>query len=41
MNEIYDYPQRIARYRRTIAKFGANGKLALRFLDHLTSQGQA
>ncbi|MEM3000555.1 MAG: hypothetical protein QXX34_08560, partial [Candidatus Bathyarchaeia archaeon] len=39
MNEIYDYPQRIMRYRRAIAKFGANGETALRFLDHITSQG--
>ncbi|MGB9914783.1 MAG: tyrosine-type recombinase/integrase [Candidatus Bathyarchaeales archaeon] len=38
MNDIYDYPQRIARYRRAIAKFGENGQLALRFLDHITSQ---
>ncbi|MEM3000382.1 MAG: hypothetical protein QXX34_07655, partial [Candidatus Bathyarchaeia archaeon] len=39
MNDIYDYPQRIQRYKRSIATFGENGQLALRFLDHITSQG--
>ncbi|MEM3051209.1 MAG: tyrosine-type recombinase/integrase [Candidatus Bathyarchaeia archaeon] len=39
MNEIYDYPQRIQRYKRSIATFGENGEIALRFLDHITSQG--
>ncbi|MEM3356449.1 MAG: tyrosine-type recombinase/integrase [Candidatus Bathyarchaeia archaeon] len=39
MSDIYDYPQRIQRYKRSIATFGENGQLALRFLDHITSQG--
>ncbi|MEM2099708.1 MAG: hypothetical protein QXU99_08255 [Candidatus Bathyarchaeia archaeon] len=39
LSDIYDYPQRIQRYKRSIATFGENGELALRFLDHITSQG--
>ena len=36
--EIYDYPERLERYRRIISKL-PNGQLALRFLDHLGSLG--
>ncbi|MEM2778301.1 MAG: site-specific integrase [Candidatus Jordarchaeales archaeon] len=36
--EIYDYDERLERYRRLIAKL-PNGQLALRFLDHLGSLG--
>ena len=36
---IYDYEERLERYRRIIAGFGANGEIALRLLDHLTSLG--
>ncbi|MEM2465342.1 MAG: hypothetical protein QXL85_07010 [Candidatus Bathyarchaeia archaeon] len=38
-SEIYDYNERLERYRRIIAKFGRNGEIALRFLDHLASLG--
>ncbi|MEM1783719.1 MAG: hypothetical protein QW800_04630, partial [Candidatus Bathyarchaeia archaeon] len=37
--EIYDYEERLERYRRIIAGFGHNGEIALRFLDHLASLG--
>ena len=36
--EIYDFEQRIARYRRVIAGL-RNGDVALRMLDHLASLG--
>jgi hypothetical protein len=36
--EIYDFEQRIARYRRLIAGL-RNGDVALRMLDHLASLG--
>jgi hypothetical protein len=39
LGEIYDYEERLKRYRRIIAGFGANGETALRFLDHLGSLG--
>jgi hypothetical protein len=39
LGEIYDYEERLERYRRIIARFGANGETALRFLDHLGSLG--
>jgi len=35
--EIYDYEERLKRYRRIIAGFGHNGEVALRLLDHLAS----
>ncbi|MBS7640084.1 hypothetical protein KEJ12_00325 [Candidatus Bathyarchaeota archaeon] len=38
-SEIYDYEERLERYRRIIARFGHNGEIALRFLDHLASLG--
>ncbi|MEM2027140.1 MAG: site-specific integrase [Candidatus Bathyarchaeia archaeon] len=38
-SEIYDYDERLERYRRIIAGFGRNGEVALRFLDHLASLG--
>ncbi|MEM1997913.1 MAG: hypothetical protein QXX99_07680 [Candidatus Bathyarchaeia archaeon] len=38
-NEIYDYEERLERYRRVIAGFGHNGEVALHFLDHLASLG--
>ena len=38
MSEIYDYEQRLARYKRTIAGL-RNGEIALRLLDHLASLG--
>ncbi|MEM4474741.1 MAG: hypothetical protein QXY75_07185, partial [Candidatus Bathyarchaeia archaeon] len=38
-SEIYDYDERLERYRRIIAGFGRNGEAALRFLDHLASLG--
>ncbi|MEM3722752.1 MAG: tyrosine-type recombinase/integrase, partial [Candidatus Bathyarchaeia archaeon] len=37
MKGIYDYEERLQRYRRVIASFGVNGEVALRFLDHLFS----
>jgi len=37
-NGIYDYEQRIARYRRIISGL-RNGDVALRLLDHLASLG--
>jgi len=33
-SEIYNYDERLERYRRIIAGFGRNGEVALRFLDH-------
>jgi len=36
---IYDYEEGLERYRRVIVGFGANGEIALRLLDHLTSLG--
>ncbi|MEM2714674.1 MAG: hypothetical protein QXL45_03020, partial [Candidatus Bathyarchaeia archaeon] len=38
-SEIYDYDERLERYRRIIAGFGRNGEVVLRFLDHLASLG--
>ncbi|MEM2613778.1 MAG: tyrosine-type recombinase/integrase [Nitrososphaerota archaeon] len=38
-SEIYDFDERLERYRRIIAGFGRNGEVALRFLDHLASLG--
>jgi len=38
-SEIYDYEERLGRYRRIIAGFGSNGEVALCFLDHLASLG--
>ncbi|MEM2169232.1 MAG: hypothetical protein QW186_05455, partial [Candidatus Bathyarchaeia archaeon] len=38
-DEIYDYGERLRRYRRIIAGFGRNGEVALRFIDHLFSLG--
>jgi len=35
---IYDYEQRLARYRRTITGL-RNGEIALRLLNHLASLG--
>lgn len=37
--EIYDFDERLEQYRRIIARFGANGGVALRLLDHLASLG--
>ncbi|MEM2108781.1 MAG: tyrosine-type recombinase/integrase [Candidatus Bathyarchaeia archaeon] len=37
-SEVYDYPQRIARYKRHIANL-RNGELAIKLLDHLTCLG--
>ncbi|MCX8154000.1 MAG: hypothetical protein N3E52_06170 [Candidatus Bathyarchaeota archaeon] len=39
MRDIYNYDKRIQRCKRSIEKSGENGKIALRFLDHLASQG--
>jgi hypothetical protein len=39
LDEIYDYEERLRRYRRIIAGFGANGETTLRFLNHLDSLG--
>ncbi|MEM3000100.1 MAG: tyrosine-type recombinase/integrase, partial [Candidatus Bathyarchaeia archaeon] len=39
MNDIYHFDRQTAAYKRRIAEFGANGELALRFLDHMASQG--
>jgi len=36
--EIYDYEERLRRYRRVIKRL-RNGGLALRFLDHLSALG--
>jgi len=38
-DEIYDYGERLRRYKRIIAGFGHNGEVALQFLDHLVSLG--
>jgi hypothetical protein len=38
-DSIYDYKERLEQYRRIIAGFGANGEIAIRFLDHLVSLG--
>jgi phenylalanine-4-hydroxylase len=38
MSSIYDYEQRLIRYRRTIKRL-RNGEAALRFLDHLGALG--
>ncbi|MEM2424914.1 MAG: hypothetical protein QXM00_10670 [Candidatus Bathyarchaeia archaeon] len=32
-SEIYDYDERLERYRRIIAGFGHNGEVALRLLE--------
>jgi len=37
-DEIYDFEERLERYRQAIAKL-RNGETALRFLDHLASLG--
>ncbi|MEM3956550.1 MAG: hypothetical protein QW424_07400 [Candidatus Bathyarchaeia archaeon] len=37
--EIYDFDERLERYRRIIAGFGRNGEVALWFLDHLEALG--
>ncbi|MEM3759871.1 MAG: hypothetical protein QXZ02_02015 [Candidatus Bathyarchaeia archaeon] len=37
-SQIYDYGERLKRYRRIIASLN-NGGVALRFLDHLASLG--
>ena len=37
-NGIYDYEERLRRYRRIIKRL-RNGELALRFLDHLAALG--
>jgi hypothetical protein len=38
-DSIHDYKERLERYRRIIAGFGAHGEIALRFLNHLVSLG--
>ena len=36
---IYEYEERLERYRRIIVGFGVNGEIVLRLLDHLASLG--